>query len=58
MLLKFFFWLMFFLAHKVCLLLYIDFLWFLVWQNFDLGSTVYISSQAFYAGVDPFNDFE
>ena len=22
----------------------------------DLGSTVYISSQAFYAGVDPFND--
>ena len=46
------------LAHKVCLLLYIDFLWFLVWQNFDLGSTVYISSQAFYAGVDPFDDFE
>ena len=36
----------------------IDFLWFLVWQNFDLGSTVYISSQAFYAGVDPFDDFE
>ena len=36
-----------FLAHKVCLLLYIDFLWFLVSQNFDLGSTVYISSQAF-----------
>ena len=59
MLLKFFFLLMFFfLAHKVCLLLYIDFLWFLVWQNFDLGSTVYISSQAFYAGVDPFDDFE
>ena len=58
MLLKFFFLLMFFFAHKVCLLLYIDFLWFLVWQNFDLRSTVYISSQAFYAGVDPFNDFE
>ena len=34
----------FFLAHKVCLLLYIDFLWFLVWQNFDLGSTVYWDS--------------
>ena len=33
MLLKFF--LNFFLAHKVCLLQYIDFLWFLVWQNFD-----------------------
>ena len=48
----------FFLAHKVSLLLYIDFLWFLVRQNFDLGSTVYISSQAFYAGVDPFDDFE
>ena len=41
-----------------CLLLYIDFLLFLVWQNFDLGSTVYISSQAFYAGVDPCDDFE
>ena len=26
--------------------------------NFDLGNTVYISSQAFYAGVDPFDDFE
>ena len=26
--------------------------------EFDLGSTVYLSSQAFYAGVDPFNDFE
>ena len=26
---------------------------FLVWQNFDLRSTVYIFSQAFYAGVDP-----
>ena len=34
MLLKFFFF-KFFLAHKVCLLLYIDFLWFLVRQNFD-----------------------
>jgi len=37
----------FFLSHKVCLLLYIDFLWLLVSQNFDLGSTVYIFSQAF-----------
>ena len=26
--------------------------------SFDLGSTVYIFSQAFYAGVDPFDDFE
>ena len=26
--------------------------------NFDLGNTVYISSQPFYAGVDPFDDFE
>ena len=54
MLLNFFFFN--FLAHKVCLLLYIDFLWFLVWQNFDLGSIVYISSQEFYPGVDPYDD--
>ena len=45
------------LIKSVCLVR-IDVLWFLVWQNFDLESIVYISSQAFYAGVDPFNDFE
>ena len=56
MLLKFF--LKIFLAYKVSLLLSIDFLWFLVWQDSYLRSTVYISSQVFYAGVDPFNDFE
>ena len=27
-------------------------------QNFDVGSTVHISSQAFYAGADSFDDFE
>ena len=42
---------------SVCFLC-IDFLWFFVWQNFDLGTTVYISNQAFYAGVDLFDDFE
>ena len=47
MLLKFIYLFIYLLAHWVCLLLYIDFLWFLVSQNFDLGSTVYISSQAF-----------
>lgn len=29
-----------------------------IWQNFDLRSTVYFSSQAFYVGVDPFDGFE
>ena len=40
---------LFLLANKVGPLLCIDFLWILVWQNFDLRSTsVYISSRAFY----------
>ena len=36
----------------------IDFLWLLVWQNFDLWGTVYVSSQTFYEGVDLFDDFK
>ena len=56
MLLKFFFKIL--LAYKVGLLLSIDFLWFLVWENFYLRRTVYISSLVFYAGVDPLDDFE
>ena len=48
----------FFLAHKVCVLLYIDFPEVFGLTEFDLGSTVYISSQAFHARVDPFDDFQ
>ena len=49
-----------FLAHKVGLF---SVHWFpmvlgLTKINFYLGSTVYISNQVFYAGVDPFDAFE
>ena len=54
--------------HDCGLLLFIDEYVMLWWKistrtcsiscGFDTGSTVYISSQMFYAGVDPFDDFE
>ena len=50
--------LLYFLALKVGLFPVYRFPVVFCLTEFDLRSTVYISNQAFYAGVDLFDDFE